>query len=192
LENRVYIERTTAFQKIWGWVREELDSQTEPSREKAGDPVMGNLEKILETARISIKALNRLTERELVQDKNKYEFTKDQLEQIISFEEFSLAEYTFCLTDNRRPGVRILLGARGFTRTVQVIQFADVVQWHIDSQGNRLNESVLTLNVSSEIPEVIQTLDMEGLTGGWRSRVVKSVIRSGLPAKAFKQPELLV
>jgi hypothetical protein len=75
---------------------------------------------------------------------------------------------------------------------VQVIQFADVVQWHIDSQGNRLNESVLTLNVSSEIPEVIQTLDMEGLTGGWRSRVVKSVIRPGLPAKAFKQPELLV
>lgn len=85
-------------------------------------------------------------------DRNKYDFVTSRLETILSFDDFSLAEYSYASASEPggRPGLRIWL-QRGEPRSiVEVILFEDVVAWRVDERGNKLSETLLTLSVDEQ------------------------------------------
>jgi hypothetical protein len=115
---------------------------------EAGNPAGAVLE-ILRVTRSLARAISGAVDGVEMLDRNKYDFVAGRIETILSFDDFSLAEYSYASASEpgKRPGLRIWL-QRGEPRSiVEVILFEDVVAWRVDERGNKLSETLLTLSV---------------------------------------------
>lgn len=161
--------------RILGWVREGLRSEPAPNMSPTADQVETNLVKILQTNPLAMQALNRFSDQVEVEDRNKYEFVIQRLPEIITFEEFSLAEYTLHRPDGRTPGIRLWLTSAGFQRILQVLYFPDVLMWRVDKDGHRVREMILEINVSSKHPVITEEFSINHTASDWREELVRTL-----------------
>ena len=166
--------------EILGWVRERLKAEPEPGSDAAAGLLERNLGLIMTTARLSMEAINRFQGEVRVEDRNKYEFIKQRLPEIITFEEFSLAEYTLHLSKGGTPGIRLWLTSSGFTRILQVLYFPDVLAWRVDREGRRVREIILELDMSAERPRIKGKEAPDGSSADWPDILALALSRAAV------------
>jgi hypothetical protein len=162
--------------KIQGWVRERLMSPPDPGPDPGTDPLESNLVQVLKTARLTMEALNQFSDLIRVKDRNKYEFIEQRLGEIVTFEEFSLAEYSLQLPNEGTPGIRLWLTSEGFQRVLQVLYFPDVVQWRVNQDGGRVREIILEMELPPATQEIKGNPATSKVEGDWRRHLVRALI----------------
>ncbi len=105
---------------------------------------------ILAQARAVAAGLDAVCQGLALHDRNKYGFVAERMGDLINFDTFSLAEYSYQLADGSVPGVR--LWHRAAEALVEVILFEDVVRWQVDELGKKRSHPLLALEVSGPEP----------------------------------------
>ena len=117
-----------------------------PVVEPASNRTVDQAAAIMSQARLVVDRINVAGPEVRIRDGNKYDYLLDNLDRIIQFQTFSLAEYTY-LVGSDRPGIRLWLTEDDFNRSVEVIYFEDVVQWRVDAQGRKYGYRLLELKL---------------------------------------------
>lgn len=143
-------------------------------RERPGEPPLIAL---LRLARVGVEALAAQVPSLEVVDRNSYDFIESRLEQIASFETFSLAEYTFRRADGGRPGLRFWLVNGGDRPRVELVYFEDVEQWRVDFEGEKLSETLLVLGIGDQTLALVGGTLAEGSrsTTPWSMAVLEAL-----------------
>ncbi len=111
------------------------------------DDLEARLTAILGLARRVVEGINATRDDSLVDDLNKYDFLISRLSDLLLFDEFSLAEYTYHLPDDRRPGIRLLARKGPAGTSVAVLWFEDVGRWRTDAGGRKIAAELVTLEL---------------------------------------------
>lgn len=117
-----------------------------PGRVERAAPLLA----VLARARAAAAGIAALCPELTLRDGNKYDFVAERIGDLINFETFSLAEYSYSLKGGRTPGLR--LWHRAAPSLVEVVLFEDVLIWRVDERGQKKSRLVLTLDVSGPEP----------------------------------------
>lgn|GEM_PF-1676314 len=136
-----------------------------------GDPLVGQLSRLIQEARSVIQAVDRTLARAFpgagVRDRNRYGSILAMLDRIVGFQSFSLAEYVYRLPGGR-PGARLLLEEKDWVRRAAVVFFENVGQWRVDWEGRRISYELLAFDLSGPEPRPQITPQAAGnFQAGW-------------------------
>ncbi len=127
--------------------------EPEPLAAPGDDPLQNHLLAVLARARQVAAAINATLAGGRVDDLNKYHFLSERLGQIVGFESFSLAEYTYRLAGGKRPGARLWLSEERWQRYLGVMLFEQVGSWQADGQGRKVSRPLLSLDLNGPQPQ---------------------------------------
>lgn len=171
--------------RLEAWLAEQPPAPAPPS---AGD-VKSALLAVLDQAHQVARGINATLAGVEVQDLNNYDFVAFRLDDLLRFEEFSLAEYSFVLGRGQRPGIRLLVQQGETAARVAVVLFEDVVQWRVDDQGRKISVELMSLDLSGPRPEAVlpeSARDLFPAGADWRGQLTEAF---GLPVLRYHQPE---
>lgn len=117
-----------------------------PVVQPASDSAVDQAAAIVRQARLIVDRINSVAPENRIKDGNKYDYLLENLDRIIQFQTFSLAEYTY-IVGSDRPGIRLWLTEDDFNRSVSVVYFEDVVQWRVDGLGRKYGFQLLELKL---------------------------------------------
>jgi hypothetical protein len=133
--------------RLWRGRLDQWLGQRPPEPVPGDDDLESRLAAVLARARRVIEGINATREDVRVDDRNKYDFLLSRLAELLLFDEFSLAEYTYHLPGDRRPGIRLQARKGGAGTGVAVLWFEDVGRWRTDAEGRKIAAELVTLEM---------------------------------------------
>jgi hypothetical protein len=133
---------------------------------------------VLDQARLAVRGINATLDQVEVKDLNKYEFLASRLDDLLGFEEFSLAEYTYVLGGGKKPGIRLLVRQGDLGTRISILLFEDVVQWRVDHEGRKISAELMSLDLSGPELEAIwpeSARDLFPAQADWRGRLTEAL-----------------
>jgi hypothetical protein len=163
------------------WLSGQAPASTSPE-------IKARLLAVLDQARLAIQGINATLDKAQVTDLNKYDFVASRLDDLLGFEEFSLAEYTYVLGGGKKPGIRLLVRQGDTATRISILLFEDVVRWRVDHEGRKISAQLLSMDLSGPEIEAVppeSAWDLYRAGDDWRGRLTEAL---SLPVLWHHQP----
>jgi hypothetical protein len=145
------------------------------SKEAKGEA--GSLDRVLSLLKHVMPLLSALQPEVRVTDAVKYGYLAGNLDTVLKFDSFSLAEYVYEQPGGHNPGLRVWLYRQEYGLTLSLLLFPNVGRWQTDGKGNKVRTELLRLDLSGDEPKVwTSILDGVGEDTPWQDALVAGLV----------------